>query len=410
MNSGKFRIAVRKYAPFETALDKMWKDFCGRTGCLLQLEAVALDLHPLYDALLKDGGLVNGHWDIALINTDWITEAFTKGALEDLTPYLGNNPPEDFPQGWSESLLGKQRFDGRTMALPFHDGPECLIYRKDLLESPGEKEAFQKKYNRLLYPPRTWEELMQVAEFFNRPEENLYGTTFAAFPDGHNTVFDFCLQLWTRNGELLDNKGKVCVNTPEAQAGMDFYRRALRNHNAIHPDSGNFDSVTSGMAFARGELAAMVNWFSFASMCEVIPESRVKGKVDVAMVPAGPKGKGVSLNAYWMYVIGAGSTKKDLAYQFIHYAVNAKNDRMLTFEGGIGCRKSTWTDPEVNAAVPYYHKLEELHLRARSLPQKDNWAEISKVMDHLVLDVIHTQREVRTILDSAQKQINEIEK
>ena len=31
-----------------------------------------------------------------------------------------------------------------------------------------------------------------------------YGTVFAAFPDGHNTLYDFALQLWSRGGELTD--------------------------------------------------------------------------------------------------------------------------------------------------------------------------------------------------------------
>ena len=50
----------------------------------------------------------------------------------------------------------------------------------------------------------------------------------------------------------------------------------------MHPDCREMDSVKSGLAFAAGEVAMMVNWFGFAAMCEMIPESRVKGRVDVA--------------------------------------------------------------------------------------------------------------------------------
>ncbi|MGA9637910.1 extracellular solute-binding protein [Flavobacterium sp.] len=166
------------------------------------------------------------------------------------------------------------------------------------------------------------------------------------------------MQLWTRGGDLFDENKKIKINTPAAVEGMEFYRKALKNTNAIHPDSRDFDSVKSGMAFANGNLAMMVNWFGFASFSEFFADSKVKGKVDVAPVPAGPTGEGVSLNAYWMYVIGQGSQKKQLAYDFIKYAVNAQNDKLVTLEGGIGCRKSTWHDHEVNRVVPYYYKLE----------------------------------------------------
>jgi len=402
----KLRIAVRKFDAFESAIAKIWDLFCKKTGCTLELEAVPLDLHPLHDAILKNKGLANGHWDIALVNTDWITEAFTSKSIEDLTPYIEKTPPEDFPNGWSSSLLGMQNFDEKVMGLPFHDGPECLIYRKDLFESEVEKSEFQKQFNKPLEVPKTWDDLMAIAEFFNRSKENLYGTTFAAYPDGHNTVFDFCLQLWTRNGELFDDNQNIKLNSDEAIEGMEFYRKALKNQNAIHPNSRDFDSVKSGMAFARGELAMMVNWFGFASMCEFLEDSRVKGSVDIANVPSGPNGEGASLNAYWMYVIGSGSQHKDLAYDFIKFAVNPENDKLLTLEGAIGCRKSTWKDTEVNKEVPYYHKLEKLHENTRALPRMSNWSEIADVIDTLVLKVINTSEDIKTILDEAQDKIN----
>lgn len=405
----KFRIAVRKFDAFESAIEKIWKSFCKETGCSIELEAVPLDLHPLYNTILKENGLKNGIWDISLINTDWIAEAYASGSVEDLTPYIQENTPQDFPNGWSRSLLYKQEFEGKTVGLPFHDGPECLIYRKDLFESVEEGVVFYSEYGKQLEVPKTWDDLMEVAEFFNRPEENLCGTTFAAYPDGHNTVFDFCLQLWTRNGELFDENKKIKLNSEAAIEGMEFYRKALKNSNAIHPDSRDFDSVKAGLAFANGNLAMMVNWFGFASMCEFLEDSKVKGKVDIANVPAGPTGEGISLNAYWMYVIGSGSEHKELAYNFINYAVNAKNDKLLTLEGAIGCRKSTWVDRDVNKEVPYYYKLEELHKNTRSLPRKSNWSEIANVIDQLVLEVINTSKEIKIILDTAQKKVDRIE-
>ncbi|MGM8362044.1 ABC transporter substrate-binding protein [Flavobacterium sp. ARAG 55.4] len=409
MSKQKFRIAVRKFDAFESAIDKIWASFCEKTGCNYELEAVALELHPLYDTILKDEGLLKGNWDVSLINTDWITEAYASNAIEDLTPYIEKKAPENFPEAWSESLFYKQRFEGKTFGLPFHDGPECLIYRKDLFESIDEGVAFYREHGKALEVPKTWDDLIEVAEFFNRPEDNLYGTTFAAYPDGHNTVFDFCLQLWSRGGDLFDQNKKIKINTAVAKEGMEFYRKALQNTKAIHPDSRDFDSVKSGMAFANGNLAMMVNWFGFASFSEVFPDSKVKGKIDVANVPAGPNGEAVSLNAYWMYVIGKGSKQKQLAYDFIKFAVNAQNDKLLTLEGGIGCRKSTWYDNDVNTVVPYYYKLEELHKNTRSLPRKSNWSEIADVMDQVVLEVMNSDTAIQVILDQAQHKIDLIE-
>ncbi|WP_282037198.1 ABC transporter substrate-binding protein [Saccharicrinis aurantiacus] len=403
----KLRIAVRKFGPFESAIDKIWADFCKQNNCDLELEAIPMDLHPLYDSTLKNDGLKNGEWDIALINTDWITEAYSSNAILDLVPFINNDSSID-TEAWSNSMLSKQSFDNAFMGLPFHNGPECLIYRKDLINDPKEKEAFKAQYGRELELPKTWDDLMEVATFFNRPEDNLYGTTFAAYPDGHNTVFDFCLQLWTRGGQLITDDKKVILNSEAAVAGMNFYRKALQNTDAIHPASRDFDSVKAGLAFAAGELAMCVNWFGFAANCEVNADSKVKGKVDVAYIPAGEGGEGVSLNAYWMYVIGAGSKKQQIAYEFIKFATSAQNDELLTLEGGIGCRVSTWRSPKVNAEIPYYHKLEELHQNTKSLPRMGNWSQIADIIDELVLKVINTEEAIESILETAQTKVNKL--
>jgi len=410
MTSTKFRIAVRRFTPFEQAVQTIWKSFCAETGCSMELEMIPMDLHPLYDSTLGNDGLKNGDWDIAHINTDWIAEAVNSDALEELSPWIATCSPDDFPSGWSESLLSMQRFGDCIYGLPFHDGPECFIYRKDLFESEKEKASFLARYGKPLHVPTTWDELMTIAEFFTRPDENLYGTVFAAYPDGHNTVFDFCLQIWTRGGELVSADGNINIDTPQAVEGMKFYRQALQNQAAIHPNSRDFDSVRSGMAFAEGSIAMMVNWFGFASMCEVYEHSKVKGKVDIANVPKSEGGSSCSLNAYWMYAVGKGSANKQVAYDFIRHAISGKNDKLLTMTGGIGCRKSTWYDSEVNLVVPYYHKLDELHQNTRSLPRMHNWSSIAEVIDSLVLDVMNTDMQIEQIITEAQEKINKLTK
>ncbi|OCX53023.1 ABC transporter substrate-binding protein [Mucilaginibacter sp. PPCGB 2223] len=405
MATEQIRIAVRKFGPFESTLQKLWDSYRAETGCTLEAEMVPMDLDDLHTAILENNGLKNGDWDIAHVVTDWLLEAWEGGSLQNLQPYAAQNPPDGYPQGWSNSLLGMQQFGDALAGLPFHDGPECLIYRKDLFEDEAEQKAFQQQFGKPLTVPKTWDDFIQVARFFHRPEQNLYGTVFAGLPDGHNTVFDFCLQLWTRGGNLTDAQGNVNINTEAAALGLQFYRDTLLDSNVVHPGTMQYESVATGMAFARGEAAMMVNWFGFASMCEVIGESVVKGKVDITNIPAAPGHASASLNVYWLYTVGSGSKHKDVAYDFLRFAVNQQNDKLLTLEGGIGCRISTWQDQEINQTIPYYHKLEQLHQSARSLPQLANWAQIARVIDGVVIKAINTNTPVNQLLAEGQQQI-----
>jgi multiple sugar transport system substrate-binding protein len=390
-----FRVAVRRFGPFESAIAKQWDAFEARHHTGLKLEAVPFDLHPLYESLFVNRGLIQGDFDVAFVNTDWLAEAGETGGLLDLSSYIDASPPQGFPGAWSESLLRLQTFGTHILGLPYHDGPECLIYRKDLFESTAQEI------------PQTWEQFRHIAQVFTQPENGLYGTAFAAFPDGHNTVYDFCLQLWTRGGELFDSSGRMLLDTPQAIEALDFYRQLLNDAGAVHPASRTFDSVKAGYAFAAGKIAMMVNWFGFASMSETIPESKVKGRVGVAPIPSGT-GAGVSLNVYWILGISSGSPHRDVAWKFIRDCASPEMDKLITLEGGIGCRKSTWSDVQVNASIPFYKVLADLHVGARELPRLRNWAQLAEVIDRMVLDAIDGQESTATIIRKAQAQADHL--
>lgn len=404
----KIRIAVRKFDPFESTLRKLWDAFSLQNNIKIKAEMVALELHDLYETTISDKGLKEGKWDIAHINTDWIFDAANENAVLNLFSLIGENPPENYPFGWHKSLLHLQKLSNGIFGLPFHDGPECLIYRKDLFENETEKENFKKQFGYELATPKTWQEFAEIATFFNRPEQNLYGAVFANYPDGHNMVFDFCLQLWTRGGSLLNKKNQIDIHNEAAIKALDFYRKMVNDKNAVHPKSREFGSVEAGLAFAEGQAAMAINWFGFASMAEVIEESKVKGKIDITSLPSDPGHKTASLNVYWLYTIGSGSKHKKLAYDFLRFATTPESDKLLTTEGGIGCRKSTWKDAEINTLIPFYHKLEMLHENALTLPQTPIWPKVAELIDNTVLKAIETDIPSAILLEETQKKIREL--
>jgi multiple sugar transport system substrate-binding protein len=81
-------------------------------------------------------------------------------------------------------------------------------------------------------------------------------------------------------------------------------------------------------------------------------------------------------------------------------------DKLLTIEGGIGCRKSTWTDGEVNRTIPFYRELEGLHAGARELPRMPQWSRIASIIDALVLRAIGSDRSEADLLAEAQERIS----
>lgn len=398
-----FRIAVRQYPPFETAIQLQWSDFEAQARTGLVLELVSLDLHLLEHALFGSGGMVRGEWDIAFVNTDWVAAMHQLGAAADLAPLLANDPPPDWPSGWTPSLMRHQTIGQAVLGIPYHDGPECLIFRKDLFTDPALRREFESKFGRPLEPPRTWADFHLLARFFHAPEKKLYGTAFAAFPDGHNSVYDFLLQLWTRGGELLGPDGHLQFETPEAEAALSFYRGILTDASAVHPDCKEMDSVRAGMSFAAGELALAINWFGFAARAHTAEDSAVRGCVDIAPLPCDPAARSVSLNVYWLLSLASGSVHREIAWKFLRHLMTPAMDRLTTLSGAIGCRKSTWLDREMNQSIPFYRRMEELHNAAREIPQRSDWPAIARTIDTLVARTVKTSVPIWTLLREAQQ-------
>ncbi len=378
------RVAVRRFDPFESAIAAQFADFARTSGASATLEAVPLDLNPLHESAIGGRGLASGEWDIAFLNTDWLAEAVADDLLEDLAPHMARAPIPDWPDAWSPSLTGLQRFGGGLWAMPYHDGPECLIYRKDLIAEP----------------PTTWEEFHALARRHHAPAEGRYGTVLALFPDGHNSFYDFCIHVWSRGGEIFDEEGRPDFTSPQAHAALDFLRELAGDAGAIAPDCRELDSVQSGGLFADGKVALMANWFGFAAYADTAPESRVRELVDVAPLPGS-----VSLNVFWGLAIGSGSRSKALAWDFLRHCATAPMDRLTTTEGAIGVRRSTWADPEINAQMPYYHRLEWLHEHAREMPVTPDLARISHIVDDLMTEAVTTDRPTAELLSEAQARV-----
>ena len=151
-----------------------------------------------------------------------------------------------------------------------------------------------------------------------------------------------------------------------------------------------------------------VNWFGFASVAEAADKSEVRNKVDVAQVPCEPPHKSASLNVYWMLSLAAGSRHPELSYEFMRHCANPRMDKLLTLEGGIGCRRSTWHDPEINHRIPFYRHLEALHANAREIPSLTSWPEINHIIDAMVLETRSGGRTVEDLLQEADEQLAKV--
>ncbi|MEO4043370.1 extracellular solute-binding protein [Hoeflea sp. CAU 1731] len=152
---------------------------------------------------------------------------------------------------------------GEFYGLPANQDAYGLMYRKDLFENPDEQAAFKEKYGRDLRVPETYQEAREVAEFFTRPDEGLYG-----WGQMGGREYDFATTasnsfLWSFGGELYNPETFEVEGYLNSPASIDGVQAYVDMFQYGPPGSGNwgFDEVNA--AFQQGQLAMAMQWFYF---------------------------------------------------------------------------------------------------------------------------------------------------
>jgi multiple sugar transport system substrate-binding protein len=398
------RIKYRSFDGFERALAEQTAHFAAlHPGVGFELSHAGPE--ELYAEMIERGGAQRGEYDLMLALTDWLPDLMRRGGLLPLDDRLASAPPADWPHGWSESVLGLQRdAQGRVYALPYHDGPEIFHYRTDLFEDPAEQAAYERRHRRPLRVPETWSEFVDVARFFTRPNDGLYGTVVAGLNDGHNTVYDFMIHLWSRGGRLLDERMRPAFHGPEGREALQFYVDLVTKLGVTPPRTLEYDSVAAGVAYAAGEGATMLNWSGFMAVAQ-LPPSRIINRTRCARIPRGdgPSGRHATLNVYWVLGVCAGSRQPDLAYAFLRETASPAMDKVTSLAGGTGVRLSTWNDPQIQAQFQYYEVIEAVHLGADTLPAIPEYPAMNEIFNRMSWEAVQGQKSVDQALADAAR-------
>jgi len=367
-----------------------------------------IDPEALYERMVQQQGVLAADYDIFLCLTDWLPELMKMNGLTRLDDFLAQSPPPDYPAGWSDSMLVLQRdAHGGMFAMPYHDGPEMFMYRADLFQNPAEQTAFQARYGYPLQVPETWTQFRDVAQFFTRPEQGLYGAIIAGLNDGHNNVYDFFIHLWSRGGRLFDANWKPVFHGEVGQAALQYYVDLITKDKVCPPKTLEYDSVASGVAYAAGEAAMMWNWCGFSALAE-LPPSKIIGQNRVGVVPRGDDGRHMSLNIYWVLGIPTGSQQKALAWEFLRHCATPEMDKITAQAGGTGVRLSTWRDPEIQAQFNYYRAIEEVHKNVESPPRIPEYPAINAVFNHMQWAAVTGAKSVPAALADAATEVEQI--
>ncbi len=267
-------------SPSTTALSRLLPHLKKSTGIRLEL-VVLPSLRDVYDVIQSN---YLEQYDLIRMDVAWMDELARRLFL----------PLSSVPFDWDSLFstiiphLGSDYscIDGERYCLPYDPSTQLLFYRRDLFTDPTFKRMFYEANHRELTVPASFSEYNEVARFFTQSENpaspTQYGTTVAI---GNVVVSpsEFMPRLFEEGGSILDQNGRITMNTPEALKALENYRNTFRySDRAVHDVWKN---VLEG--FADGSAAMTMVFINYASHILNLKHSSIAGKLGFAPVPGG---------------------------------------------------------------------------------------------------------------------------
>ncbi len=323
------------------------EEFKKQTGLTLKDEFAPFMDHRT--KVMQDAVNKTGAYDMVILQTSWMGDFYKAGYLTPLTEWVKKYNPDledmiaPFNKVWSQ-------YAGETYGLPTDGDTWILYYRKDLFEDPKEQQAFKAKYGHDLKTPATWDEFNHIAEFFTRPDQNLYGAT--EWRAKGVTYWWFFERLGSLGGSYFGDGMKPAIASPEGIKALEDLK-AMNQYMA--PDVMSFGYAETVEAFSSGQAAMLITWPAAGKNFVDAKASKVIGKVGYTTVPGyelngKPNPKTMTVPGYSLVVNSSTKNSKEAVYlvaQWLTSPEQLKRANMNLSGNTDVLRNSVFSDPDM---------------------------------------------------------------
>jgi len=257
----------------------------------INVELVTMGTEPdVYTKAMSEAVTKTGAYDIITIFSTWLGDMVEAGLAKDLTEYFNKYDPGYTGPCAPIEPLGSYvtLYKGRRYALDIDSDVFTLTYRKDLLNDPKYKEEFKAMYGYDLKVPDTWEEVINIAEFFTNlkltsprggkvwgayfyvePAFAAYITWTNIFLEAGGIPFDL---------ETMDPK----IDSPEGRYAFNIL---LKLKPYMPPEAISAAWADLYDKYIHGESVLTAAWPSLTKMAISSPDSVVKEVTGTALMP-----------------------------------------------------------------------------------------------------------------------------
>jgi len=328
-------------------------------------------------------------YDLVVGDSQWLGAASEGGHYVDLTDFVKENKVLDKMAPATVKFYSEYPGNsGKYWSIPAEGDAVGWSYRKDWFEDPKEMSAFKAKYGYDLAVPKTFKELTDIAEFFNRPDQNRYGIAIYTQNQYDGLAMGFENALFSYGADLGDfstYKVDGIINSDKAIAAAENYRKLF---GFTPPGWTNAFFVENNQAITESLAAISMNYFAFfPSLLNESTNPHAKNTGFFAN-PAGPDGdqfaalggQGISVVSY--------SNNKEEAIKFLQWFIKDDTQKKWAALGGYTCNKAVLESAEFQNATPYNKAFYDTMFKVKDFWAVPEYAELLQQLNQRVYPYI----------------------
>jgi trehalose/maltose transport system substrate-binding protein len=371
-----------------------WGKQTGNTVTVLATPANVTDRLALYQQNLSAGSA-----DIDVYQIDLIWAGMLAGHFLDLSPWF---PKTELDKHFAAAVTNNTVY-GRLVAAPWYMDGAVLYYRRDLLE----------KYKQPV--PTTYSELSSTAYTIQNAERktgkaDMWGYVF----QGRAYEGLTCDALeWLEafgGGGVVNPQGRITVNNKNAARAL---RQAASWIGTISPRGTlNYTEEEARGVFQSGRAVFMRNWF-YAYALMQNPESSVRGKIGIVVLPSGaPGGRHAATLGGHHLAVSKYSKHPEQAVAFVRYLTSYTEQKRRAVVGDFRPTiKALYTDAELLKANPTLGLSQQVFDQAvvrPSSPTGLKYNQVSTLFWNAVHDVLSGRAEPEPVLADLERSLTRI--
>ncbi len=296
-------------------------------------------------------------------------------------------------------------------ALPAMGDANGWFYRADWFAMPDIQTAFKDANGRDLTEPQTWDELLEVAKFFNEREidgKTVYGASIFTERGSEGITMGATSALYPYGFKYENTPGKYdmegAVNSADAVKGLEAYKEL---YSCCTPP-GYTDSYMGESldAFKSGQVAMAMNWFAFFP--GLAKDENVGGDKIGFFVNPSATVKASTLGGQGISVV-ANTDNMQGALDYIKWFANPDVQKKWWSLGGYSAHNAVLNDPSFKDSQPFAADFLEAMNQVQDFWQEPAYAQLLQAMQKRLHDyVVADQGTAQEALDMLVKDWTEI--